>query len=670
MKMTPLSRRLGLALVALALAPLGHAAQPADDSDLPETLRRSYVAPIVGPADDRAYAHGTLGLIRPSYGRASLYVAWRVMHLPAGAVSAESHRRERSWLHGAEPESAPGQDEIEAWLAARREQQPQAPAVAPDYFRHGRLKVEGAGELDTVEGQCGPDAYAFATRTLRELVADASLKPADRRAWIAGQDAVFSRCSWTPGKTLAPPLPAALPANAPAKLKALNAYQRAAALFYGDDFAAARQAFDAIAATPRHPMRAWATLGALRSLLRDAVRDADWDAAVADAWTKRQLRGAEFSAAVAEPAARHRARLDAAMKEIDARAKAAVADATLAPAHAAVAYTARRALTQLAPAVPLGVAMDALDRVQDNPYASGMLDLVQQLYPQVAPDRPQGPLAAALRRHAWFDFVAAVQACTDAPKAADAAACDAEHGHALERWQETKDNAWLLAALMTARRPTAADLPAAEAARAMAADRPGWVSLQFYAARVLRAQGRGAEARTAVEALAASPAVHKRDRALLEAEQPGVTGPRMIINTVSEQQLRAEYDRVIALGGPTEYKVRHIMAKTREQAQAALDRIRGGESFEAVAAEVSTDPGSRPKGGDLGWSLPNNFVLPFANMVKSLAPRGLAAQPVQTAFGWHVVEVTEVRPRTVPTFEQMRGRLLEALQRRAAQAQK
>jgi hypothetical protein len=658
-----------LCLALAVLAPLGHAATPVDDSDLPETLRRSYVAPIVGPADDRAYAHGTLGLIRPSYGRASLYVAWRVMHLPAGAVAKESHRRERSWVRGAEPESAPGEDEIQAWLAARGAVQPQAPAVAPDYFRHGKLTVEGAGELDTVEGQCGPAAFAFATRTLSELVADKSLKPADRRAWIAGQDAVFARCSWAPGKTPAPPLPALLPANAPAKLKALNAYQRAAALFYADDFAAARKAFDAIAATPGHPMRAWAALGALRSVVRDAVRDADWAAAVADAWTKRQLRGAEFSAAVAEPAARHRARFEVAMKEVDARVTAAAADATLAPVHAAMAYTARRALVQLVPAMPLGEAMDALDRVEDNPYASGMLDLFQELYPQVAPDRPQGALAVALRRHAWFDFVATVQACTDAPKAVDAAACDAEHGHALARWQETQDHAWLLAALMTARQPTAADLPAAEAARAVAANRSGWVSLQFYAARVLRAQGREADARSVLQALAASPAVHKRDRALLEAEQPGANGPRMIVNTVSEQQLRAEYDRFVALG-TTEYKVRHLMTRTREQAQAALDRIRAGETFGAVAAEVSTDPGSAPKGGELGWSLPNHFVQPFADTVKRLAPRGLAEAPVQTPFGWHVVEVTEVRPRVVPPYEQMKGRLLEAMRQRAAQGQK
>jgi hypothetical protein len=675
MKMTRTSLLpLCLTLVTLSLAAVAHGAQPADDdSDLPVTLRRGYVDPIVGPADDRAYAHGALGLIRPGYGRASLFVAWRVMHLPVGAVVKESHRREGDWLHGA-PVPAAGEDEIAAWLKAREALVPQAPAVAPDYFRHGKLKVAGFGEMDTVTGHCGPDAYAFATRTLRELVADASLRDADRRAWITGQDAVFARCTWTPGTTPAPALPAPLPAAAPAKAKALNAYQHAAALFYGDEFAAARKEFDAMAAVPKHPMRAWAALGALRCVVRDAVRDAEWASAWEDEWSKRQLRGAALNAAVAEPAARHGARVSAALKEIDTRAKAATGDATLAPVHGAITYTVRRALLQLAPAIPLRLAMDTLDRSDYNPYAMGALDLFQDLYPRVSPDRPEGALATAMRQHAWFDFVITVQACADAPKALDTAACDSEHAHALARWQETKDNAWLLATLMTARQPSAADVPAADAARAVATDRPEWASLQFYAARVLGTQGRAADARAMVEGLAASPVVHKRDRALLEAEQPGIARrldegrAGRVAASITEEQVRAEYDRVSSVGGRTEYKVRHILVQTKEQAQAALDRLRGGEAFESVAAAVSADPGSRARGGDLGWSLPSHFIEPFAEAMKRLSPRGLAQTPVQTQFGWHVIEVTDVRPRAVPPYEQVKGRILQVLQQRAAKA--
>lgn len=511
-------RRLSLAIVALSLSGLAQAQARIDDSDLPASLRRGYVDPVVGPADDRAYARGALGLVRTSYGRASLYVAWRVMQLPPGALAGESHDRKGAWVYGG-PYPAEGEDEAPAWLKVRSAVVQQAPAMAPDYFRKGKLKLAGVGEIETQTGQCGPDAFALAMRTLRELQADTPLRDADRRAWVLGQDAVFARCTWDPSRPPAPALPAALPGNAPAKMKALNAYQRAAALFYGDDYPAARQAFDAIAATPGHPMRPWAVLGALRTVVRETVRDAEWEAAVHDAWTRRRLRGAEFSAAVAEPAARRRARVSAALAEIDTRAKAARADAALAPVHGAIDYTVRRALMQLSPMVPMASAMKALDRPEANPYTMGALDLFQEMFPRVSPDRPEGPLAARMREHAWFDFVMAVQACSDLPKAPDPAVCDAEHAHALSRWQRTGHNAWLLATLMTTRQTGPAELLAAEAARAVAPQRPEWASLQFHAARVLRLQGRKAEARAALDALEASNLVHKRDRPLLEAER-------------------------------------------------------------------------------------------------------------------------------------------------------
>lgn len=547
MKMTrPTFRRLSFALAALSLASSGHAARSTiDESDLPESLRSGYVSPIDGPADNAVYARGTLGLIRPTYGRASLFAAWRVMHLPVGALAKENHRRQGDWVHGS-PSRAPAEDEIAAWLKARGALVSQAPAVNPSYFRSGKLKVDGIGTIDVETGQCGPDAYAFATRTLGDLVADSSLKDGDRKAWISRQDAVFARCSWVPGSAPAPALPAPLSAGSPAKLKALYDYQHAAALFYGDDYLAARQAFDAIAAVPDHPMRAWATLGALRSLVRGTVRDAEWDAAVQDAWGKRQLRGAAFNAAVAEAAARRNARVKDVLNALEVRGKKAKADASLAPVHAAINYTVRRALVQLVPAIPLGLVMASMDRPEANPYATGVLDLFQELYPRVSPDRPQGPLAASMREHAWFDFIVTVQACAGGPKAPAAAVCDAEHAHALARWQETKDNAWLLATLMTARQPSAADMPAAEAARAVSSDRPEWASLQLYAARVLRTQGRDADVRAAMDALSASPVVHKRDRALLEAVGRGdplpVGAPAALPASVSIQPEESSAD--------------------------------------------------------------------------------------------------------------------------------
>ena len=79
---------------------------------------------------------------------------------------------------------------------------------------------------------------------------------------------------------------------------------------------------------------------------------------------------------------------------------------------------------------------------------------------------------------------------------------------------------------------------------------------------------------------------------------------------ISERDIRSAYDRLAAQPQPTEYpKLRHILVDSQEKAQAALDRIHGGEPFGAVARDVSIDGGSMLQGGDLGWNLP--FISPL-----------------------------------------------------------
>jgi hypothetical protein len=89
--------------------------------------------------------------------------------------------------------------------------------------------------------------------------------------------------------------------------------------------------------------------------------------------------------------------------------------------------------------------------------------------------------------------------------------------------------------------------------------------------------------------------------------------------------------------------VRHILVRTREDAEAALNEIRSGKLFDEVAAKVSVDPGSRAKGGDLGWNAASSFIEEFSKTMVSLDPSGLASEPTRTRFGWHVIEVLQVK---------------------------
>lgn len=134
---------------------------------------------------------------------------------------------------------------------------------------------------------------------------------------------------------------------------------------------------------------------------------------------------------------------------------------------------------------------------------------------------------------------------------------------------------------------------------------------------------------------------------------------------VSELDIRAAYDRLAAQPQPIEYKVRHILVDTQEKAQAALDRIHRGEPFNVVAGDVSVDGGSMFQGGDLGWNLPAYFAPEFSKAMVALAPKGLSAAPLHSQFGWHVIEVTDARPKAFPPYEQVRDQIAEGLRRRA-----
>ena len=106
----------------------------------------------------------------------------------------------------------------------------------------------------------------------------------------------------------------------------------------------------------------------------------------------------------------------------------------------------------------------------------------------------------------------------------------------------------------------------------------------------------------------------------------------------------------------------HLLAPTREEAETARARIvDGGEDFATVAGEVSTDQGSAGNGGDLGWFTRDEMVPPFAEAAFSLTP-GTVSEPVESEFGWHVIQVVESdpdRPLTDAQINRLRQTVVE-----------
>jgi len=132
-------------------------------------------------------------------------------------------------------------------------------------------------------------------------------------------------------------------------------------------------------------------------------------------------------------------------------------------------------------------------------------------------------------------------------------------------------------------------------------------------------------------------------------------------NPIPESDLKAEYEKIKAQIGEKEYKVRHILVEKEDEAKEIIVLLQKGDKFEKLA-ERSKDPGSKANGGDLDWNAPSNFVKPFSDAMVKLPKGKFTTVPVQTQFGWHVIEVDDVREAKVPPFDEVKPQLAQRMQ--------
>lgn len=136
----------------------------------------------------------------------------------------------------------------------------------------------------------------------------------------------------------------------------------------------------------------------------------------------------------------------------------------------------------------------------------------------------------------------------------------------------------------------------------------------------------------------------------------------------SDADLHAEYDQAVAAMDKTEYKARHILVPTKEAGERIIKKLKGGAKFEDLAKSESTDAGSKNSGGELGWFTTARMVKPFAEAVAGLKKGEITPEPVQTQFGWHVIQLEDTREKTPPPFDQVKAQLANAVLRKKLQA--
>jgi peptidylprolyl isomerase/peptidyl-prolyl cis-trans isomerase C len=139
---------------------------------------------------------------------------------------------------------------------------------------------------------------------------------------------------------------------------------------------------------------------------------------------------------------------------------------------------------------------------------------------------------------------------------------------------------------------------------------------------------------------------------------------------VSDASIRKTYEDVVvkAANNEPELHLRHIfflfkdpkddaaVKEAGEKANAALKRIKAGEDFAAVAADVSEDPITKAKGGDFEWRGRAEMGEEYAKVAFTMK-KGEVSAPIKTAVGWHIIKVEDQRSRTPMALDKIRGRI-------------
>jgi peptidyl-prolyl cis-trans isomerase C len=134
-------------------------------------------------------------------------------------------------------------------------------------------------------------------------------------------------------------------------------------------------------------------------------------------------------------------------------------------------------------------------------------------------------------------------------------------------------------------------------------------------------------------------------------------------NPVTDEVLKAEYEKVKAERSGNEYKARHILVATEAEAKDIIGKLKkDAKQFEALAKAKSMDPGSKGNGGDLGWFDARAMVPEFGAALAAMTKGKFSEEPVKTQFGFHVIMLEDTRPVTPPPLDQIKDQLKQKVQ--------
>lgn len=164
------------------------------------------------------------------------------------------------------------------------------------------------------------------------------------------------------------------------------------------------------------------------------------------------------------------------------------------------------------------------------------------------------------------------------------------------------------------------------------------------------------------------PEVKKRLKDLEDRVLQEVFLTRKVKERLGQGALEKQYKEYLEQNpAQEEVRARHILVDTEQKAKNVITKLNGGADFAAMAKENSSD-GSAATGGDLGFFSKGDMVPEFSEAAFGMKPGAYTKTPVQSQFGWHVIQVEERRTKPQPTFEQVKDQLSNDASQEIAQA--
>jgi hypothetical protein len=417
------------------------------------------------------YAAGRLGIVQPAYAPTYLVVAYEYF---SGRTfdAAEQKQLIALWDHyytnapqGLLPAGTSGADD---WQSVPDLANGAAPVQQHPPQESGFARVNSSS-IDQSYANCLDDAFRTAAQVYKARAQQLGAESAAVQSWLGAQETVFQNCSGRPGPNPGQPiLPEPADASLPPIIRADRDYQIAAAYFYGGVWDEAEKRFQAIAADSSSPWRTTAALVAARCEIRAATLGTD-DGNVADA------------------------RLTAA----DSQLKKIIADPSLASIHPSAERLRGYVEFRLDPDARLVELSHILDRGKLRENLAQNLDDYTQLIGGMNGEAAPPPVNLNLDRKSspMTDWILDFESYGKNAEAARVA-----------HWQQSHSLAWLVSALAYAGPETPQLGQLLDAAAAVPASSPAFLTIEFHRDRLLTAAGKADQARLETEKVLQMPA--------------------------------------------------------------------------------------------------------------------------------------------------------------------